>query len=142
MFTRLCLALASAFCFVSLAAGDAEARVSYSGGGGGAGTSRSCLTSSTRALLNRIEARFGAVKIVSTCRPGARIRGTGKVSKHASGQAVDFVAPGGKKGEVVRWLMANHKSGGTMTYPGMSHIHVDIGYRFVSLAGRRARARA
>lgn len=140
MFTRLCLALASAFCFVSFAAGDAEARVSYSGGG--AGTSRSCLTSSTRALLSRIEARFGTVKIVSTCRPGARIRGTGKVSKHASGQAVDFVAPGGKKGEVLRWLMANHKSGGTMTYPGMSHIHVDIGYRFVSLAGRRARSRA
>lgn len=141
MKTRFLLALASLLCVVSFAAGDAEARVSYSGGGGAA-TSRSCLTSSTRALLNRIEARFGSVKIVSTCRPGARIRGTGKVSKHASGQAVDFVAPGGKKGEVVRWLMANHKSGGTMTYPGMSHIHVDIGYRFVSLAGRRVRARA
>ena len=61
---------------------------------------------------------------------------------HASGQAVDFHAPRGKKAEIVRWLMANHTAGGTMTYPGMNHIHVDIGYRFVSLAGRRVRARA
>ena len=140
MITRLCLALVSAFCVVAFATGDAEARVSYSGGG--ASTSRSCLTGSTRALLNRIEARFGTVQIVSTCRPGARIRGTGKVSKHASGQAVDFHAPRGKKAEIVRWLMANHSAGGTMTYPGMNHIHVDIGYRCVSLAGRRGRARA
>lgn len=138
MITRLCLALVSAFCLITFAAGEAEARVSYSGGGG-ASTSRSCLAGSARALLNRIEARFGTVQIVSTCRPGARIRGTRKMSKHASGQAVDFHAPRGKKAEIVRWLMANHNSGGTMTYPGMNHIHVDIGHRFVSLAGRRVR---
>jgi uncharacterized protein YcbK (DUF882 family) len=81
------------------------------------------------------------VTIVSTCRPGARIRGTGKRSKHASGEAIDFLAPSGRKGEVISWLMANHRSGGIMTYPGMNHIHVDIGYRFVSLAGRRVRSR-
>ena len=96
------------------------------------GTSRSCLTSSARALLGRIESQFGAVQIISTCRPGARIAGTGRVSRHASGNAVDFNA-GGRKAAIVRWLIANHKSGGTMTYAGMSHIHVDIGYRFVSL---------
>ena len=139
MMTRLCLALVGAFACMALAVSDAEARVSY-GGGSKASTSRGCLTTSTRALLNRIEGRFGAVKIVSTCRPGARIRGTGKRSKHASGEAVDFVAPNGKKAELVRWLIANHRSGGTMTYPGMNHIHVDVGYRFVSLAGRRVRA--
>ena len=139
MMTRLCLALVGAFMYLAFAVSDAEAKVSYSGGGG-ASTSRGCLTSSTRALLSRIEGRFGSVKIVSTCRPGARIRGTGKRSKHASGEAVDFVAPKGKKAELVRWLIANHRSGGTMTYPGMNHIHVDVGYRFVSLAGRRARA--
>jgi hypothetical protein len=138
MITRLCLALASVLCVAFLAVGEAEARASY-GGGGGASTSRGCLTGSARALLNRIEARFGAVKIVSTCRPGARIRGTGKRSKHASGEAIDFLAPRGRKGEIVKWLIANHRSGGTMTYPGMNHIHVDIGYRFVSLAGRRVR---
>jgi hypothetical protein len=96
------------------------------------GTSRGCLTSSARALLGRIESQFGAVQIISTCRPGARIAGSGRISRHASGNAVDFNA-GGRKAAVVRWLIANHKAGGTMTYAGMSHIHVDIGYRFVSL---------
>lgn len=104
------------------------------------GTSRSCLTSSARALLGRIESQFGAVQIISTCRPGARIAGTGRISRHASGNAVDFNA-GGRKAAIVRWLIANHKSGGTMTYAGMNHIHVDIGYHFVSLGsgGRRYR---
>ena len=102
----------------------------------GSGTSRACLTGATRALLSRIEAKFGRVQIVSTCRPGAVIAGSGRRSKHASGQAVDFNAPSGRKGEVVRWLIAHHKSGGTMTYRGMSHIHVDIGYHFVALNAR------
>ena len=97
-----------------------------------AGASRNCLTPAARALLGRIEAQFGAMQIISTCRPGARIAGSGRISKHASGNAVDFSA-GGRKGAVVRWLIANHKSGGTMTYSDMSHIHVDIGPRFVSL---------
>jgi hypothetical protein len=34
---------------------------------------------------------------------------------------------------VVQWLIANHKTGGTMTYAGMSHIHVDVGQHFVAL---------
>ena len=114
----------------SFMAFDADAR--------GASASRSCLTSSARNLLSRIEQNFGKVQLISTCRPGARIRGTGKISRHASGNAVDFNA-GNRKGAIVRWLIANHRSGGTMTYSGMSHIHVDIGPRFVSLAGSRTR---
>lgn len=109
----------------------------YSGGGGGG--SRGCLTSAARSLLSRIEAKFGAVEIVSTCRPGARIAGTGKVSKHAHGAAIDFSAPG-RKAAVVQWLLANHHSGGTMTYRDMDHIHVDIGYRFVSLGANSGRS--
>lgn len=106
----------------------------------GAGTSRGCLQASARALLNRIEAQFGAVQIVSTCRPGAVIAGSGKPSKHRYGLAVDFNAPSGKKGAIVSWLIKNHHSGGTMTYAGMNHIHVDVGSRFVSLgAGGRRR---
>jgi hypothetical protein len=107
------------------------------------GTSRGCLTSAAQALLGRIEAQFGRVQIVSTCRPGARIAGTGRISRHASGNAVDFNAPSGRKGAVVQWLIANHRSGGVMTYAGMSHIHVDIGARFVSLnsGGRSYRYR-
>lgn len=96
------------------------------------GTSRSCLKPAARALLDRIETQFGKMQIISTCRRGAVIAGTGRRSKHASGEAIDFNARG-RKAEVVRWLIANHKSGGTMTYRGMSHIHVDVGYHFVSL---------
>ena len=96
------------------------------------GSSRNCLKPAARALLDRIETHFGKMQIISTCRPGAVIAGTGRRSKHASGEAIDFNA-GGRKAQVVRWLIANHKSGGTMTYRGMSHIHVDVGYHFVSL---------
>lgn len=111
-----------------------------SGGGGG---SRGCLQPAASALLARIEAQFGPMEIVSTCRPGATIRNTGKPSKHRYGLAIDFNA-GARKGAVVQWLLANHNSGGTMTYAGMSHIHVDIGPKFVSLGfggGRRKLAR-
>jgi uncharacterized protein YcbK (DUF882 family) len=104
---------------------------SHSGGGGG-GASRGCLQASARALLGRIEQQFGTVRVISTCRPGARIAGSGKPSKHGFGLAVDFDA-GGRKGAIVSWLRANHHSGGTMTYARMSHIHVDIGPHFVSL---------
>ena len=63
--------------------------------------------------------------------PGASIAGSGRISRHASGNAVDFNA--GDARAMVRWLIANHQSGGTMTYAGMSHIHVDIGQHFVAL---------
>jgi hypothetical protein len=91
-----------------------------------------CLKPAARELLDRIEGEFGPMEIISTCRPGARIAGTGRVSKHASGEAIDFEA-GSRKGDVVRWLIANHKTGGTMTYSDMSHVHVDVGQYFVAL---------
>jgi len=93
---------------------------------------RACLKPEARALLDRIEAEFGPMEIVSTCRPGARIAGTGRISKHATGEAIDFNA-GSRKRVVVQWLIANHKAGGTMTYADMSHIHVDVGAHFVAL---------
>jgi uncharacterized protein YcbK (DUF882 family) len=105
------------------------------------GTSRTCLTPAARGLLARIEAQFGSVGIISTCRPGATIAGSGRPSRHASGNAVDFNAPSGKKADMVRWLIANHRSGGVMTYSDMGHIHVDVGHHFVALGspsgGRR-----
>lgn len=91
-----------------------------------------CLTPEARALLSRIRNQFGNVQIISTCRAGARIATTGRRSKHASGEAIDFRVPG-KKRAVVNWLIANHHSGGTMTYSDMDHIHVDVGYHFVAL---------
>lgn len=98
----------------------------------GGGTSTACLTSEAKNLLGRIKSRFGNVQIISTCRPGARIAKTGRPSKHASGRAIDFRVPGRKK-DVVQWLIANHHSGGTMTYRDMDHVHVDVGARFVAL---------
>jgi hypothetical protein len=102
------------------------------------GTSRSCLTAEARGLLSRIESRFGSVSIVSTCRPGAVIATNGRPSKHRYGQAIDFDA-GSRKGAIVAWLRANHHAGGTMTYRDMSHIHVDIGHRFVKLGAPSGR---
>lgn len=137
-------AIATVFALLVPATADAK---SYQGDGAGkvkhrsmtsrsqesnSGTSRSCLTGDARALLNSIENKFGRVEIVSTCRPGARIATTGRVSKHASGQAIDFRAPGKKK-KVVAWLIDNHGDGGTMTYSDMDHIHVDVGAHFVAL---------
>jgi hypothetical protein len=100
---------------------------------------RTCLTEPARALLDRIERRFGPVRVVSTCRPGATIAGTGRPSRHASGNAIDFDA-GSRKAEIVQWLVANHKAGGTMTYAGMDHVHVDVGRHFVSLAATGGRS--
>ncbi|WP_409561054.1 YcbK family protein [Hyphomicrobium sp. MC8b] len=105
----------------------------------GSGTSTACLTSEARNLLARIRGQFGNVQIVSTCRPGARIAATGRPSRHASGQAIDFRVPG-RKAEVVRWLIANHRNGGVMTYRDMDHIHVDVGPRFVALNAASGRS--
>lgn len=99
---------------------------------GRATNARTCLTSPAKALLAAIEAAHGPMRLLSTCRPGARIRGTNRVSRHASGNAIDFDA-GRRKSEVVRWLIRNHWTGGTMTYSRSRHIHVDIGKRFVLL---------
>jgi hypothetical protein len=97
---------------------------------------RKCLKPEIRALLERVEDVFGPVEVISTCRPGATIAGTGRPSRHASGNAVDFEA-GNRKGKIIDWLVANHPHGGTMTYADMSHIHIDVGQHFVSLAGGR-----
>jgi len=94
---------------------------------------RKCLQPEIRALLEKVEDMFGPVEVISTCRPGATIAGTGRPSRHASGNAVDFEA-GGKKAQILRWLVANNHTGGTMTYADMSHIHIDYGPHFVALA--------
>ncbi len=106
---------------------QAKKQVTHRGGG-----NRRGLTPAALALLDRIETAFGPVNVISGYRPGARIAGSGRISRHASGNAIDFDA-GSRKGSIVKWLIANHKTGGTMTYSDMSHIHVDIGQHFVSL---------
>ena len=125
--------IAASFSVTDLANARSRSNSDHDHGGG---TSRSCLTSAARGLMERIESRFGRMQIVSTCRAGATIAGSGRPSRHASGNAIDFDA-GSKKSAVINWLTSNHHSGGTMTYSGMDHVHVDIGSHFVSLAGGR-----
>ena len=49
-------------------------------------------------------------RLVSTCRPGARIAGTNHISEHAHGRAVDLMVPKGiSKREVVHWFLRYHK---------------------------------
>jgi uncharacterized protein YcbK (DUF882 family) len=109
---------------------------------GGATTSRSCLTADTRAVLAGLEARFGTVKVISTCRPGAVIAGSGRPSQHRYGKAVDFM-PNGNRAAVMAWLRAN-TNGAVITY-STGHIHFDTGgYRnfAISAKARRSYARA
>jgi hypothetical protein len=110
-----------------------EGHATRKGGGNRRGLTRAML-----ALLDRIESRFGPVYVISGYRPGARIATTGRISRHASGNAADIDA-GSRKGAIVKWLIANHHSGGTMTYADMGHIHVDIGAHFVSLGAYSGR---
>jgi hypothetical protein len=117
-----------------------EAPAKHRRGGG----NRRGLTRAMLALLDRIESKFGPVNVISGYRPGARIATTGRISRHASGNAADIDA-GSRKGAIVKWLIANHHNGGTMTYSDMGHIHVDIGPHFVSLgaySGRTGRRHA
>lgn len=88
-----------------------------------------CLPGVLKKRLGQIRKKFGKVRIVSTFRRGARIRGTGRPSYHASCRAVDFHPPRGKYKAVARWLKANH-AGGVGTYScRMHHIHIDNGPR-------------
>jgi len=97
-----------------------------------ASASRSCLTADTRAVLSRLEARVGKVQIVSTCRPGATIAGTGRQSAHAIGRAVDFNTR--NKGAAISFLRSQGVF--VMTYCGMSHVHFNTGQSGASFCGK------
>lgn len=98
-----------------------------------ASSSRSCLTSDTRAVLARLESRVGSVSIVSTCRPGATIAGTGRPSFHRYGKAVDFNTR--RKAEAIAFLRTQGVF--VMTYCGMSHVHFNTGQVGTSFCGSR-----
>jgi len=122
--TRLFGLLAAALILVSFTAGSIGVSTQPA-----LAASSSCLPGVLKSRLAQIRKKFGKVRIVSTFRRGARIRGTGRPSFHASCRAVDFHPPRGKYRAVVRWLKANH-SGGVGTYScHMRHIHLDNGPR-------------
>ena len=100
----------------------------------------SCLPGNLRAALANVRARFGPVTVISTHRPGARIRG-GRPSLHASCRAVDFRPARGTYSKVAAYLRSNW-NGGLGTYSS-GHIHIDAGprYRWHSGGGRRSKRR-
>lgn len=86
-----------------------------------------CLPPFLKLTLERLEDKFGKVEIVSTHRPGARVAGTRRISKHADCRAIDFKPASGQYKNAVAWLNENH-DGGLGTYScGMHHIHIDSG---------------
>jgi uncharacterized protein YcbK (DUF882 family) len=109
----------------------------------GSSASRSCLTAQTRQVLSGLEARFGAMRVISTCRPGAVIAGSGQPSQHRYGKAVDFMPSPGKRGAVMAWLRSN--AGGAVITYASGHIHFDTGgygNYAISAKARRAYARS
>jgi hypothetical protein len=114
-----------------LCMGQADARCSS--------TSAASLSPRAQSLWGQIKRAFPDAVIVSARRCGARIAGTGQPSYHASGNAIDWKTRRFAAG--VAWSR-KHAPGLTMTYPGMSHIHSDVG-RWKAYAhgygGRRSR---
>lgn len=93
-----------------------------------ASTSRSCLTADTRAELAMLEARFGKVRIISTC-VRKNIAGTRRLSYHSFGRAVDFSHP--RKSAIVAYLKTRPVL--VMTYSTHGHIHFNTGQKGVIL---------
>jgi hypothetical protein len=91
----------------------------------GASASRACLTAQTRAVLAQMEGQFGPVKVISTCRPGAVIAGSGRPSQHRYGKAVDFVPPPGRRAAMMQWLRG--RAGGAVITYRSGHVHFDTG---------------
>ena len=102
-----------------------------------ASTGAGCLPASLKQALADVQSRFGAVEVVSTHRPGARISGTGHRSLHASCQAVDFRPARGTYGAVASYLRTNWQ-GGVGTYSS-GHIHIDTGANYQWHSGGAAR---
>ena len=107
------------------------------------GVSTKCLPGSLRAALAHVAATYGRVAVVSAHRPGARIAGTRKRSKHADCKAVDFHVRGNRTGALA-WLRKQPLE--IITYGGaMHHIHIAIGryrgHHVVSKSGRRVGGR-
>ena len=100
--------------------------------------STACLPSQLKAALAHVSAHYGRVQVISAHRPGARIAGTRKLSKHASCQAVDFHVRGNRKGTLA-WLRRQPLE--VITYGGaMHHIHIAVGsYRGHHIVDRRGR---
>jgi Peptidase M15 len=87
------------------------------------GVSTKCLPDVLQTVLQKVIARFGAVKVTSTYRPAWRAR---RGSYHRRCEAVDFRVPGVRPGEVLSVVKDYEETGGHKVYwNGL--IHVDTG---------------
>ena len=83
------------------------------------------MPTSVATKLKSVEVKFGKLTIISSCRPGARIRKNGRPSMHSYCRAVDFKPPRRKYTAVATYLKRTW-SGGVGTYSGrLNHIHID-----------------
>lgn len=91
--------------------------------------SASCLDSTLRHVVHQVAARFGSLRVNSTCRShehNRRVGGAGR-SKHLSGDAVDFRVFG-NAGAVASFLRSHDSVGGYKHYGG-GLFHIDNGDR-------------
>ena len=88
----------------------------------------SCLPPAIKGALADVQRRFGPATIISAHRNGARIRGSGRASLHATCQAVDFRPAPGTYAAVASHLRRNWQ-GGLGTYSS-GHIHIDTGANY------------
>lgn len=83
------------------------------------------MPSSVALKLQEVQRKYGSIRIISSCRPGATVKNTGRPSMHSYCRAIDFKPPRGKYRTVANYLKRTW-SGGVGTYSGrFNHIHID-----------------
>jgi hypothetical protein len=89
------------------------------------GTSIACLPEALKGILEKVAARYGAVKVTSTWRPAWRAR---RNSYHRRCEAMDFRVPGVRPRIVLDYARELPNAGGNKVYwNGL--IHIDTGPR-------------
>lgn len=96
-----------------------------------------CLPYPIKAALEKANQACG-ITVISAHRPGARIAGTGHVSKHASCHAADFTTP---NPPCVLQALADWRGKLSTDYSRVRHFHIDDGSyaRFAHGGSRRGR---
>lgn len=96
-----------------------------------------------KAMLHKIQDTCEGFKVISACRPGARVRGSGRISLHSSCKAADIVV----RNYPCAYTALRGFPGGVSTDPGaVHHIHVSYspqgrewGSRFAHYGSRHTR---
>lgn len=91
--------------------------------------SQGCLNSTLRSVVHQVAARYGSLRVNSTCRSRARNRRVGgaRHSHHLGGNAVDFRVFGNVR--AVASFLRSHSSVGGYKHYGGGLFHIDTGPR-------------